>query len=158
MDPPLTNLFYSSWSVSLIFGEKFSLSIYTYIDRIYWCMYIITRVFLIALCSSLDSFQVSLSAVIYLCCLNTLNFDFSYMSWASYQICKIAGCACAGNAGGVFPTRRLQREPLVSDPDMHHGTCVTHVPWCMSESLTCGGGENVPGIPGACAPAVLRIW
>ena len=34
---------------------------------------------------------------------------------------------------------------------MHHGTCVTHVPWCMSGSLTCGGGENVPVIPGACA-------
>ena len=46
--------------------------------------------------------------------------------------------------------------PRVSDPDMHHGTCVTHVPWCMSGSLTSvflwiGGGENVPGIPGACA-------
>ena len=25
--------------------------------------------------------------------------------------------------------------PRVSDPDMHHGTCVTHVPWCMSGSL-----------------------
>ena len=24
-------------------------------------------------------------------------------------------------------------------------------PWCMSGSLTRGGGENVPGIPGACA-------
>ena len=24
----------------------------------------------------------------------------------------------------------------VSDPDMHHGTCVTHVPWCMLGSLT----------------------
>ena len=41
---------------------------------------------------------------------------------------------------------------------MHHGTCVTHVPWCMSGSLTCGDGENVPSIPGACAPAILRIW
>ena len=28
--------------------------------------------------------------------------------------------------------------PLVSDPDMHHGTCVTHVPWCMSWSLISG--------------------
>ena len=28
--------------------------------------------------------------------------------------------------------------PRVSDPDMHHGTCVTHVPWCMLGSLTCG--------------------
>ena len=79
-------------------------------------------------------------------------------SWASYQIRKIAGCACAGNAGNVFPRRRFQRKPLVSDPGMHHGTCVTHVPWCMSGSLTCGDGEIVPGIPGACAPAILRIW
>ena len=80
------------------------------------------------------------------------------MIWASYQIHKIAGCACAGNAGNVFPRRRYKRKPLVSDPGMHHGTCVTHVPWCMSGSLTCGDGENVPGIPGACAPAILRIW
>ena len=28
--------------------------------------------------------------------------------------------------------------PRVSNPDMHHGTCVTHVPWCMSGSLTSG--------------------
>ena len=80
------------------------------------------------------------------------------VTWASYQIRKIAGCACAGNAGNVFPRRRFQRKPLVSDPGMHHGTCVTHVPWYMSGSLTCGDGENVPGIPGACAPAILRIW
>ena len=44
----------------------------------------------------------------------------------------------------------------VSDPDMHHGSCVTHVPWSMPESLTCGflwswWQENVPGIPDACA-------
>ena len=34
---------------------------------------------------------------------------------------------------------------------MHHGTCMMHVPWCMSESLTRGGGENVSGIRGTCA-------
>ena len=50
-----------------------------------------------------------------------------------------------------FPRHRLQRKPQVSDSDMHHGTCVTHVPWCISGSLTSGGGENVPGTPGACA-------
>ena len=27
-----------------------------------------------------------------------------------------------------FPRHRLQMKPLVSDPGMHHGTCVTHVP------------------------------
>ena len=28
--------------------------------------------------------------------------------------------------------------PRVSDPDMHYGTCMTHVPWCMPGSLTSG--------------------
>ena len=47
-----------------------------------------------------------------------------------------------------FPRHRLQKKPLVSDPAMHHSTCATHVPWCMSGSPTRVGGENVPG---ACA-------
>ena len=43
--------------------------------------------------------------------------------------------------------------PRVSDPDMHHDTCVTHVPWCMPGSLISGfiwsrWRENVTGIPG----------
>ena len=62
-------------------------------------------------------------------CAGTLS---SFVQWASYQIRKSAGCACAWNAGNVFPA------PQVSDPDMHHGTCVTHVPWCIPESLTSG--------------------
>ena len=28
--------------------------------------------------------------------------------------------------------------PLASDPDMNHGRCVTHVPWCMPGSLISG--------------------
>ena len=28
--------------------------------------------------------------------------------------------------------------PRVSDPDMHHGTCGMHLPWCIPGSLTCG--------------------
>ena len=56
-----------------------------------------------------------------------------------------------GILGTFFTGHRPKRKPLASDPDVHHGTCVTHVPWCMSGSLNGGGGENVPGIPGACA-------
>ena len=37
-----------------------------------------------------------------------------------------------GMPGSFFPS------PRVSNPDMHHGTCVTHVPWCMPRSLTSG--------------------
>ena len=70
--------------------------------------------------------------------------------WASCQMSKL-WVAHAPGMSGTLPHHRLQRKPLVSDPGMNHGTCVTHVPWCMSRSLTRGGEENVPGIPGACA-------
>ena len=53
---------------------------------------------------------------------------------------------------GTFSPPPISKETAsYSDPGMHHGTCVSRVPWCMSGSLTRGGGENVPGIPGACA-------
>ena len=43
------------------------------------------------------------------------------------------------HAPGTFPNHQLQRKPLVSDPGMHHGMCVTravmHIeignPWCL---------------------------
>ena len=44
-----------------------------------------------------------------------VKFDRRLIAWASYQKRKIVGCACAGNAGNVFPP------PQVSDPDMYHG-------------------------------------
>ena len=37
-----------------------------------------------------------------------------------------------------FPLHRLQRKPLVSDPSMHYGTCVTHGPWFMSREKRSG--------------------
>ena len=46
---------------------------------------------------------------------------------------------------------RLQRKPSVNDSGVHHETCVKHVPWGTSASLTRGGGENDPGFPGASA-------
>ena len=65
------------------------------------------------------------------------------MVWASFQIRKRVGCACAGNARNVFFRHRFQRKPLVSDPGMYHDKCVSHVPGCMSGSLSrCGGGKR----------------
>ena len=58
------------------------------------------------------------------CLMSDIKRRVGQTAWASYQIRKIAGYACDGNAGNV--------------PDMHHGTCVTHVPWCMPGSLTSG--------------------
>ena len=53
-----------------------------------------------------------------------------------------------------FPHHRLQRKPLVSDPGMHHGTCVMHVPWCMSGSLT-RGAKTLPAFPVHAQPATF---
>ena len=50
--------------------------------------------------------------------------------WASYAQLRVA------HAPGMPGT--LSPPPRVSDPDMHPGTCVTHVPGCMSGSLTRG--------------------
>ena len=54
--------------------------------------------------------------------------------------------------------------PPVSDSDMHHGTCVTHVPWYMLGSLTRGflwsrrRGKSFPAFPAHAQPAILLIW
>ena len=50
--------------------------------------------------------------------------------------------------------------PRVSDPDMHHGTCVTHVSWCMSASLTSGFLWSWwrKAFPTYAQPAILCIW
>ena len=48
--------------------------------------------------------------------------------------------------------------PQISDSDMHHGTCVTHVPWCMPGSLTSGFPWNRCGENGAWATRNLPIW
>ena len=83
--------------------------------------------------------------------LHQSNDDLFNMAWASCQIHKIEGCACAGNAGNVFPVTRGLAIP----------TCITARAWrtcrdaCRDRQLAIsfevGGGENVPGIPGACA-------
>ena len=78
--------------------------------------------------------------------------------WASCQIHKIAGAHAPGMPGTFSPPR------WVSDLDMHHGTCVTHVPWCMSGSLSSGflwsrpRGKTFPAFPAHAQPAILRIW
>ena len=50
--------------------------------------------------------------------------------WASYVILQVAHAP--GMPGTFSPP------PRVSDPHMHHGTCVAHVSWCIRGSLTSG--------------------
>ena len=83
---------------------------------------------------------------------------YAMMPWTSCQIREIASAHAPGMPGTFSPS------PQVSDPDMHHGTCVTHVPWCMPGSLTSGfiwnrrRGKTFPAFPAHAQPAILRIW
>ena len=43
-----------------------------------------------------------------------LHLQHAVLSWASYQIRKIVGCACAGNAGNVFPATADKRSQYAS--------------------------------------------
>ena len=83
-----------------------------------------------------------------MCSMSDICSSFAMGLLPDTQNCDLRMCR---KCREPFPRHRLQRKPLVSDPGMHHDTCVTHVSWCMSGSLTSGGGEKVPGIPGACA-------
>ena len=59
---------------------------------------------------------------------------------------------CVAHASGM--PAMFSQPTRVSDPDMHHGTCVMHVPWCMPESVTSGfpwSQWRGKRIPGACA-------
>ena len=73
-------------------------------------------------------------------------------SWASYQIRKIAGCACAGNALNVFPATDFKGNRYLSIPACIRA-CASRTcrDVCRDRSPAVPGGENVPGIPGACA-------
>ena len=73
--------------------------------------------------------------------------------WASYQICKIVGCACAGNAGNISPATNFKRNRqlailacITACASPLSRTCCD----AMSGSLT-HSEENVPGIYGAWA-------
>ena len=87
-----------------------------------------------------------------------LVIDYYHHQWASCQMRKIAGAHAPGMPGTFSPS------PQVSDPDMHHGTCVTHVPWCMPGSLTSGfllnrrRGKTFPAFPAHAQPAILCVW
>ena len=90
------------------------------------------------------------------CCVSFVSSNSTL--WASCQIRKLAGAHAPGMPGTFSPS------PQASDPDMHHGTCVTHVPWCMPGSLTSGffwnrrRGKTFPAFPAHAQPAILRIW
>ena len=83
---------------------------------------------------------------------------FVVIQWASCQIGILVGAHAPGIPGTFSPPA------WVSDPDMHHGTYVAHVSWCLPGSLTSGflwswrRGKTFPAFPPHAQPTILRIW
>ena len=64
---------------------------------------------------------------------------------------QYCGCACAGNAGNAFPVTTGKRSRHASR-HVRHARAVMHVGIAnLRFPLKSAAGENVPGIPGACA-------
>ena len=79
-------------------------------------------------------------------CHGVSEYFFDHGPLARYDKLRVAHAPRM--LGAFFPPL------LVSDLDMHYGTCVTHLPWCMPGSPTNGflwswWRGNIPGIPGA---------
>ena len=71
--------------------------------------------------------------------------------WASCQIRIIAGCACAENAGIVFPATAGKRSRHASRHVRDARAVMQVVIANQRFPLKSASGENDPGIPGACA-------
>ena len=85
----------------------------------------------------------------------TLFISRSIFSMGLLPDTQNCGCACAGNAGNVFPVTAGKRSRHASR-HVRHARAVMHVGivnWRFP--LRSAAGENVPGIPGACATCNL---
>ena len=82
---------------------------------------------------------------------------YAFRVWASYQIRKIAGCPCAGNAGNVFPGTTGQRSQHTS----RHVRGVRAVMHARISNwrfpLMSAAGKTFPAFSARAQPAFVRI-
>ena len=93
---------------------------------IIWCNYILGSVFFLLFQVIWERFQPLKEDVMY--AMYPLNWT-DHGPLTRYVNC---GFRMRRECWERITCHQLQRKPLVSDPGMHHGTCVAHVPWCMS--------------------------
>ena len=109
------------------------------------------------------SCKISFSSNLSLSCFGILDRAWQWYCQALGKISKPLGimgllpdtqncwCACAGNAGNVFPVTAGARSRHASR-HVRHARAVMHVGIAnLRFPLKSAAGENVPGIPGACA-------
>ena len=81
-----------------------------------------------------------------------------YPQWTSYQIRKIAGCACAGNAGNVFPTTDFKGNRQLAIPaytKAHAALTCRDTCWDRWPAVA---GKTLPAFLVHAQPAILSIW
>ena len=87
-----------------------------------------------------------------------IQWRMSQTTWASYQIRKIVDCACAGNAGNIFPSTDFKWNRQLAIP-----ACITARAWrtcrdACRDSYSVVVGKTFPAFPAHAQPAILRIW
>ena len=101
--------------------------------------------------------------------------NYSFKSIIENAVCKMSAILFMTQCMGLIPDtqncglrmrrecrerlagHRLQRKSLVSDPDLHHCMCMTHMPWCKSGSPTPVAGKTFPTFPAHAQHTILRI-
>ena len=112
---------------------------------IYWCIYLYSQGCFTRAQGKSYTFSVSMKSLRELCVKLTganCNKTTQHSKPCVYFVCILHGpliryvklrvVHASGMPGTFSPPSRIR------DPDMHHGTYVTHVPWCMPGSLTSG--------------------
>ena len=79
-------------------------------------------------------------------------YQYKLHQWASYQIRKIAGCTCAGNAGNVFPATGCK--PLIGSAARVSRTCRD----TCRDRQPAAAVKTFPTFAAHAQPAILRIW
>ena len=74
-------------------------------------------------------------------------------TWTSYEIRKIVGCTCAGNAGNVFPAADFKGNRLLAIPVCITARGVMHVGIANNRWW----GKTLPAFPAHAQPTILRI-
>ena len=89
--------------------------------------------------SLIQDFVIDQSSRVKYPCDLAITCYIQVVEWASYQMRKIVGCACTGNAGNVFPATDFKGNRKLAIPACITAracrTCREHVPWCMLGSL-----------------------
>ena len=78
--------------------------------------------------------------------------------WASYQIRKIAGWACAGNVGNIFPATDFKGNRSIATPTCTTARASRTFRDACRDNLLAMAGKTFPAFPAHAQPSIERFW